>query len=224
MGRQSTWNPIFMRPRLLVPSVLSLLVVLLVPLELRGPAVLALSVARAESPDSQAKELVREGNRFYKQRDFEQALKRYEQAFGLRPSPLIVYNMGQCLRELGQLGQAVVQFRIFLTMAPDAPNRAQVQELIAELERRALAASPPSGPLPATPAAPSAVEGPRSGAAGDVTAPLSVPWYRRWYVWVPVAVVVAGAVAGGVLGTRGGSTPATPETDLGNRMFFGSGR
>src|SRR5688572_327089 len=122
------------RPRL----VLSLALVTLLLAAPRPPlATGAGGAAWAQTVEERAKELVREGNRFYKQRDFQQALRSYQQAFTLRPTAIVVYNMGQCLRELGQLGPAVFQFRIFLAMAPDAPNAGQVKELIAELERAA---------------------------------------------------------------------------------------
>jgi tetratricopeptide (TPR) repeat protein len=184
--------------------------------------------AHAQSTEERAKDLVREGNRLYKQHQFEPALRRYQEAFALRPTPITVFNMGQCLRELGQLGPAVFQFRIFLAMAPTAPNAAQVRELIAELERTAAAQRAPTGNGAPVVLAPSVLPSPPSAQAEPVVVTAADggsapgrPWYKRWYVWVPIAVLVAGGVVGGaVAGSRAGGGPAPPMADLGTQPFF----
>ncbi len=98
------------------------------------------SLAQSPSPSReqwrlQAKKLKEEGARALEQRNFAQALDRFQAAYRAFPSPNLRYNMGLALAELGRPLEALEAFEDFLTNAKDVPAealahaRVQVTEL-----------------------------------------------------------------------------------------------
>jgi tetratricopeptide (TPR) repeat protein len=167
-----------------------------------------------------ANQLLEKGNGRYRVRDYPGALQLYQAAQEAGAEPLVLFNLAQTHRKLGDLEKALSFFTRYLEAVPAAPNRPTVERLIqgvrAELQRRGVTVPGPSAALPATPVVPPVALG-RAAAVEMPAGPSGTPWYRRWYVWVPIAVVVTGAaVGGGVAASRGGP-PATP---LGNHNFF----
>lgn len=75
--------------------------------------------------------------RAYRVGDFEIALANYRRAYELYPRPEFLFNIGQSQRSLEQWRDAIFSFELYLRDASDAPDRAEVQALIAELEREA---------------------------------------------------------------------------------------
>jgi tetratricopeptide (TPR) repeat protein len=148
---------------------------------------------------------------------FRDALDEYQKAFDARPLPDFLFNIGQCYRNLGDYDAAIFSYKKYLTAAPAAPNRAQVEQLIDDLEarrdqeearRRGLQASPPVPTTAATATAPPPA----------IPPPADRPIYGRWWFWTAIGVAVAGA--GGVVAyeaTR--STSGAPTTALGNIVF-----
>jgi tetratricopeptide (TPR) repeat protein len=99
------------------------------------------SRAAAAEPDdarSAALTLAREGAQLYAAGDFQGALEKFEQAYGLFPSPKLFFNLGQAWRGLSKPAQALANFERFLAEAKDAPAdyRDQAAVQIAELETR----------------------------------------------------------------------------------------
>src|SRR5262245_54742902 len=89
------------------------------------------ALAQAPGPDSpervRSKELVAKGNSHFQLGEFAVALKLYKDAYRVRPSPNILFNIGQTHRQLGQLSEALFAFKNYLLAAPaDAANRADV--------------------------------------------------------------------------------------------------
>jgi tetratricopeptide (TPR) repeat protein len=211
-----------------------------------GPACAAEPApAGATVSREQWKQLVNEGNALYQVGRFREALERYERAHVARPTPSTLYNIGQCHRELGQYDRALRSFAGYLVLAPAAPNRADVEALMAELE--GLLKSSPSA-KPAVPSSPSSLSSPSSPPAPSAGAPSPVvppaatpaaasllpgpaaepapasarPWYRRWYVWTVVgAVVLGGVVAGAVAGSRPAYSPPPGSLDRPMTYFGG---
>jgi hypothetical protein len=50
------------------------------------------------------------------------------------PDPAFLFNIGQCHRKMGHDKEAVSFYKSYLRNAPNAPNRADVQKRINELE------------------------------------------------------------------------------------------
>jgi tetratricopeptide (TPR) repeat protein len=70
----------------------------------------------------------------YKLGDFTHALEEYTKAYQLFAAPPLLFNIGQCHRELKQFEKALFFYEGFLRDSPaDAPNRSLVEGLAAEM-------------------------------------------------------------------------------------------
>jgi hypothetical protein len=181
---------------------------------------LAARVAAADDAITKAaKQHFERGQKLYTLTKFREALDEYQQAFDAKPIPDFLFNIGQCYRNLGDYDSAIFSYKKYLASAPDAPNRAQVEQLIDELQARkdqedarrlGLQAQPP-------PAAPP------SDASTPVLSderPPPRPIYARWWFWTGVgAVVVAGAGLTTYELTRPKPASGPPMTTLGNIVF-----
>src|SRR4051812_26456420 len=145
----------------------------------------------APSPGvAEARAAYERANRLYSVGEYEGALKAFKEAYLARPDPAFLYNMGQCSRMLKRWEDAERSYRTYLRQRPEAPNRADVEEFIAEADRhvreeRAAAAasaitaqSAPEAVTPTTTPPEQSVPGP-------------TPVYKKWWLWT--------AVVGGVL-------------------------
>jgi len=190
---------------------------------------LLLAPARAETPaDAEARRLYQDGTKAYNLGDYADAIAAYKEAYRLVANPFFLYNIGQAHRLSGDLASAGRFYKSFLNALPEAPNRAEVEERIRQIDdalarqARERSAEPTDAvelgkprakiPPPDKLAAPAA-------AAGDRPPPRSAarPVYRRWWFWAGLGVVAAGATA--LLLTQGGGSGA-PDSDHGTRELF----
>ncbi|HSR98235.1 MAG TPA: tetratricopeptide repeat protein [Kofleriaceae bacterium] len=174
-------------------------------------AAIAARVAWAEDPAlREAKLHFERGEKLYALTRFSEAIDEYQKAFDARPLPDFLFNIGQCYRNLGDYDSAIFSYRKYLTLAQDPPNRAQVEQLIRDLEAKRTASDTQrlglKRPPPST-APPPAAHPPEQ--ASDR------PIYGRWWFWTGIAVV---AVAGGVTAYEL-SSDGPPSTSLGNIIF-----
>lgn len=172
----------------------------------------AVSAADASPEDlARARRAFKKGEKLYALAKFDDALKEYERAFEIVELPEFLFNIGQCQRNLEQYDEAIFSFKQFLSRKPDAPNKAAVEELIAELE-----AQKKKNDGKRLTKRPSRREGDGGGGGQDpVTDPFAdeTPIYKKWWFLTGVgAVVVAGAAL--YLGSSGGG--GIPSSDLGN--------
>jgi tetratricopeptide (TPR) repeat protein len=167
-------------------------------------------VAAADDPALRAaKRHFERGEKLYALTKFSEALDEYQKAFDAKPIPDFLFNIGQCYRNLADYDSAIFSYKKYLKLAPDAPNREKVEQLIGDLEakqdqtdtrRLGLERKRKPDPEPE----------PDGEAAPDR------PVYKKWWFWTGVAVV---GVAGGVgiyEVTRSGGPPST---SLGNIVF-----
>jgi tetratricopeptide (TPR) repeat protein len=108
-------------------------------------------VARADNKEV-AKEAYTEGKRQYDLGEYQAALEAFKKAYLNYEEPVFLFNIAQCYRQLGDTPGAIRSYKAFLRNWPKAPNRAQVERLITELE--AQPASPPPPTMPPGPRAP----------------------------------------------------------------------
>jgi tetratricopeptide (TPR) repeat protein len=143
--------------------------------------------ASKEDPKSAARVLFDYAQREYDLGNFNDALSGYSEAYRLVPEPALLFNIGQCHRQLGQYERAAFFYRRYLALDPESPDAPLVNELIqtmdakqAELEKKSRQGTPLAVPL--TPEAQSAER------------PSSVPAFLRskWF-WAGVGVVAVGA-------------------------------
>lgn len=155
-----------------------------------------------------AKHHFERGEKLYALTKFSEALDEYQRAFDAKPLPDFLFNIGQCYRNLGDYDAAIFSYQKYLKLAPDAPNRDQVEQLISDLaakqdqsDTQRLGLRQPRTPAPEPPA----------------DHPADRPVYARWWFWT-VAVVAVGA-AGGVTIYEVTRPGGAPSTNLGNIVF-----
>lgn len=85
---------------------------------------------------AKAKELFQWGQKLYKQARYAEAIAKFEEAYAVRPHPVIYFNIGKCNEQLGETAKALRNYRDYLRLAPDAKDRETVTDAIANLERR----------------------------------------------------------------------------------------
>jgi tetratricopeptide (TPR) repeat protein len=134
---------------------------------------------------------------------FSDALAEYEAAFDAKPLPAFLFNIGQCHRNLHDYDAAIFSFRKYLSLLPDAPNKAEVEDLIRELEAAQARDKAEADQR--------AAERARAAAAAHDD---DHPLYKRWWLWTGVGVVAAGTATYFLTRDRG-----IPSTDLGNVVF-----
>ena len=174
-------------------------------------AVLAVTAMLAAAPRAHAEDAATkiakkhfyEGEKLFALGRFADALKEYEAAFDAKPLPAFLFNIGQCHRNLHDYDAAIFSYRKYLTLEPNAPNKAEVEDLIRELED-AQARERAEQDQRDTDAARAAVHAQSE----------SHPIYTRWWLWTGVGVVAAGTTALLLTRDRG-----VPSTDLGNVVF-----
>lgn len=176
---------------------------------------LAMSTAAAEDRGATdgARSLAETGVRQYKQGDYRAAIRSFEGAASLRPSPLLDYNIGRCHDQLGQHTAAAARYERYLRARPDAPNAEEVRRRLEEIQSALIVPSDPGpvedsivgGEAPQVPVAASQTQPPPPEAP---TAPPAragpTPIYQKWWFWVAIAagativtfVIVTAATSG----------------------------
>ena len=169
--------------------------------------VLMLCVAQPdEGRRAEARTHFEAGREHHKLGRFDRAIEEYETAYRLIPLPDILFNIGQCHRNLKNQERAIFFFERFLQEAPKAPDAELVRKLIAELEQELAlqkvktetatiaVASPPPPPPPDL--IPPSIEEEKDGI------------HEKWWFWTILVVGVAAAAGGGAYAlTRNGDTP-----------------
>ena len=92
------------------------------------------STAAAIDDRAAAKREYNEGTRLYEVAEFAKALESFKKAYLHFEEPALLFNMAQCYRQLGQRQEAVRFYRTYLRKIPNAPNRVEVEKMIASLE------------------------------------------------------------------------------------------
>src|SRR4051812_46734476 len=90
--------------------------------------------AFAEDKDA-ARKAFQEGKRYYNLNQYPEALEAFKRAYWNYEEPTFLYNIAQCHRALKHKSEAIDFYRSYLRNAPDAPNRAEVERIIAELDQ-----------------------------------------------------------------------------------------
>jgi tetratricopeptide (TPR) repeat protein len=141
--------------------------------------------------DDEARSLFDAGRIAFSEGRYEDALERFEAAYGRSQRPELLYNIGMCADRLRLDARALEACEAFLAAVPDAPNRDGVEARVAAIrqalaEREALVAATREPAEPVEPAPPVSSEG------------SSV--LEAWWFWTLVGLAVAGGVTASVLG------------------------
>jgi tetratricopeptide (TPR) repeat protein len=102
------------------------------------PAKAAPAAKPEENADDvkKAKELFQRAQTLYKQARYAEAIDKFEEAYAVRPHPVIFFNIGKCYEQLNETPKALRAYRDYLRLMPDAKDRDTVTDAIANLERR----------------------------------------------------------------------------------------
>jgi tetratricopeptide (TPR) repeat protein len=172
------------------------------------------SISALADPLSEAKEHYRRGTQFYDLGQFVDAASEYQEAFKLTDRPAFLFNIGQAYRLGGKAKDALAAYEGFLRRVPDAPQRSEVEQHIAELKAtiqaegdRAAAdrkaaderAATEKAAAEKTAAEARAAENAVVAAPGAATPPRK-PLYKKWWLWTVVGIVAAGAATGIAVG------------------------
>ena len=205
-------------------STAALLVVLLGSALSGTMRVPAVAVAAPEDPRAEAKREVERAEVQYKLGRFDEALEGYSRAYELVNAPGLLFNIGQCHKNLKSYERAIFFFQEYLREAKRPERRALANELIAEaraqLEKQRLepapaADSPPAPPspppVPAWREPPVADQGDTSakapGAVLQNTAPApEAPLTQKWWFWTAIGAGAVAVVTGIVLLSGSGDT------------------
>jgi tetratricopeptide (TPR) repeat protein len=171
--------------------------------------VAAASSAWAQDAADEARDAFMQGKTQYNLGKFEVALEHFSRAYELKPAPLLLFNLGQCHRQLKNHERAIFFLDGYLREDPDTSDRELVQGLIEEQQRllaEQQAAAPPASPT----MDPSPEAEPEAEAEGAW-----VPWAIGGGVAVAVAAVgVAAAIALTPQGRQEFPAPTLGEVDL----------
>jgi hypothetical protein len=122
---------------------------LLLLLLFEAPAVAAdvAQAARGQAPASgdstSAASHFERGARAYESGRFDEAIASFEHAYALDPEPILLFNIAQAYRRLGNTEQALHHYRRYHDSAPpNAPDQADAERRIVELEAARTSAGP----------------------------------------------------------------------------------
>jgi tetratricopeptide (TPR) repeat protein len=189
----------------------------------------------AEAAKERAKVAYRSGTKHYNLAEYQEALTDFKEAYRAYEEPSLLFNIGQCQRQLGLKLDAIRSYRAFLRETPNVPNREEVEQLISTLEKalheeQASKSSPPQGtivpgdshppPSPTTVKRTIEIESPPP-VPPPATPRTKVPVYKKWWLWTVVGVVVVGTAVGLGVGLTVGSADHFPSatTNAGTIRF-----
>jgi len=182
----------------------------------------AVAVAAPEDPRAEAKREVERAEVQYKLGRFDEALEGYSRAYELVNAPGLLFNIGQCHKNLKSYERAIFFFQEYLREAKRPERRALANELIAEaraqLERQR--SEPPPAPEPpaesSSPApvwqAPAVAEPAESSGKApgadlqNTTTTTEAPLTQKWWFWTAIGAGAVALVTGIVLLSGSGDT------------------
>jgi tetratricopeptide (TPR) repeat protein len=90
--------------------------------------------ARADDTTA-AREHYQKGTSYYDLGRWTDAIKEFEAAYEIKNDPALLYNLAQSYRQAGNSEQALHFYRTYLRRVPKAPNRAEIEGRISQLEQ-----------------------------------------------------------------------------------------
>jgi tetratricopeptide (TPR) repeat protein len=146
---------------------------------------------------ARSRALYDQGARAYKDGEYQKAVELFLAAYDLSRAPAILFNVAQAYRLQGECSQALSYYRRSLAEEPDATNRAEVEDRIAEMQR---CVDDQSRDQETAPEAAQLATPPRPVAAGlTAPSPERPSKSRPVLALVTMAVGGAAAVTGGVI-------------------------
>jgi hypothetical protein len=175
-----------------------------------GVAVIApASSARAQAPAAAetGKSRFDRGVKLYNLGHFQEAIGEFEKAYDLDPAPILLFNIAQSHRQLGNKERALFFYRRYLEQAPSAGNHADVEQRMKDLsqsleQEKELKQKPPTevegsaaapaaasaaSAAPAAPGAPAAAA--NASPATEAVQAAAAPAVAESHAWIVAAEV-----------------------------------
>jgi tetratricopeptide (TPR) repeat protein len=100
-----------------------------------------------------AREHYQKGTSYYDLGKYNEAIREFEAAYEIKNDPALLYNLAQSHRLAGNPEQALRFYRTYLRYVPKAPNRAEIDDRIKQLEalvaqKNAAQTAPPKEAIP----------------------------------------------------------------------------
>lgn len=95
---------------------------------------LSATVAYADAKKDKALALFEKSDKAYKDGKFEEAAKLLEEAYGLYPEPILVYNLGRAQEGLGDLEGAIASYEKYLQDGKQISDRGAIERRIETLK------------------------------------------------------------------------------------------
>jgi len=194
-----------------------------------GPLGRALAQQAATLTAEQKQEMkshYEKGQRAYDVGKYSDAIDEYAKVYEIGGNPAMLFNIAQAYRLNKQPGEAVRFYKRYLQRAPNAPNKADVEQKISELEfDEKRSPAPPAPPPPASPAPAPAVAAPAApppAAASPPPAPVAAPPPPAPAAAVPTSA--APVTAAPAEATPVTPPPATPPPPAPEASSGGNGR
>ncbi len=119
----------------------ALVVAVVCPAPLRAAESASPTLEAGASPLAEAR--YRVGRTLYAQGDYSGAAREFEMALAIFPqSAKLAFNLARTCERLEDDERALAAYRSYLQVAPEAPDRAEIDRIIASLEQRVEAARP----------------------------------------------------------------------------------
>lgn len=91
----------------------------------------------ASADKDKAREHYRKGSALYTLEKYDQSIGEFEAGYAEAPDPVFLYNIAQAHRLAHRTEQAIQFYKKYLDKSPEAPNRREVEDYVASLERSA---------------------------------------------------------------------------------------
>jgi tetratricopeptide (TPR) repeat protein len=102
-----------------------------------GGGLVSVASAQASQADKvRARELYTQGQQLFRQGDFTNAQRSFEDAYRAVPNPVVLLSIAECQVRAEEYGNALATLRQYLKEKPNAPDRAQVESQISNLEAK----------------------------------------------------------------------------------------
>jgi len=108
------------------------------------------AVSGAQPNVRRAEQLAGEALQLYRQADYDHAIEKFQQSYELVPDPNNLFNIGKCYERMNKFEEAIRNYRRYIVEAENAADRQEVEQRIANLERRPARVTISSNPPGAT--------------------------------------------------------------------------
>ncbi len=88
-----------------------------------------------DTPEGQFTARMEAGRTAYGRGDYEAAILEFQAAFEIKEDPAPLYNLGKSYERLARYEEAIEYYEQYLALAPEAPDRADVEETIKRLRK-----------------------------------------------------------------------------------------